>query len=527
MGKEKIREPTDIKISDPQQTILDSTAARTLMMSGVGSGKTHIGALVSGEYITEYPQVKGFIGANTYGQLSKSTLSGIFKVWQEMYGWVQDVNYIVDKKPPSAWIKFGAKLKSYENVISFDNGCMIFVASLDAYKQIDGTEFGWAILDETKDTREEAVKEVIVARLRQIGIWVSGDSTYSLADIERYIDQGKVERRIDEDGVSIFWNLINDSQMMGFNPLYILTSPAKVQWLNEWFDINDHLEEISQKIFSKTDFYHAVHGRNSVTISSTFHNKRNLSAGYIETLIDGYRHNPSLVDMMIYGSPIAKSGGEWFSRFSRDKHVKKVVFNEEYPIYITLDFNVKPYMTLLVSQLVKDEETERVQWNIIQEYCLSNPQNNTEDICSEFLYDYAGKIKALFYTGDPSGKARQTVSKEMKHNYTVVEKVLYMYCSNYSNKVQKSAPSLAKCRDFFNKMLAGGFQIDINIDDSCKNLITDMEFLREDINGTYKKVKVKDAISGETIEKYGHCADAWRYLGVVAFDAEYRNYELF
>ena len=513
--------------SKPQQEILNSISTRTLMLSGVGSGKTHVGGLVSSKYILRFPEVKGFIGANTYGQLSKSTLSGIFNVWKDYLGWIEGVDYVVDKQPPKHFKIFGARLKSYENVISFDNGHMILTASLDNYKMIDGTEFAYAILDETKDTKEKAVKEVIIARMRQVGMFQIGGDLYSSADIERYISEGKVEKRINDDGIEIFWSLHYDEQIMGFNPLYVLTSPAKVQWLNEWFDINDNLEEISAHIFSKTDYYHKVTGKSSVTISSTYHNAHNLSAGYIENLVDGYRHNKQLVDMMIYGSPIAKSGGEWFSRFDREIHVKKLEFNPEFPVHISLDFNVVPYMTLLVSQFIPDEETKRIQWNTLQEYCLKNPQNNTEDICSEFLFDYAGRVQSLFYTGDPSGKNRDTRSKGSKHDFSIVENTLYMYCGNYSNMVPRSAPGLAKCRDFFNKMLAKGLMIDINIDESCKNLITDFEFLKEDLNGAYKKPKIKDLVTGETYEKYGHCADAWRYQGVSVFDDEFRNYELY
>lgn len=517
----------EIETSEPQKSILESTANRTLFLSGVGSGKSHVGGLVSGEYITEFPNIRGFIGANTYGQLSKSTLLRVFEVWLDYYGWVQGVHYVVDKQPPKDFVKFGAKLKSYENVISFNNGHMIFTASLDNYKMIDGMEFAYAILDETKDTKEEAVKEVIIARLRQNGMFKSNGSIYSLTDIKRYIEEGKAEKRIGIDGENIYWNLYSDCQFMGFNPLYVLTSPAKVQWLNEWFEINDNLEDISKHIFSKTDYYHAIHGNNSVTISSTWHNNKNLPAGYIESLIDGYRHNPSLVEMMIYGSPIAKSGGEWFSRFNREKHVRKLEFDEEYPTYISLDFNVVPYMTLLVAQFIPNSETNRMEWRTLKEYCLKNPKNNTEDICRDFMYDYAGKVKSLFFTGDPSGKSRDTRSKESKHDFSIVESTLYMWCGNYSNQVPSSAPGLAKCRDFFNKMLDGGLPIDVVIDESCKNLITDFEFLKEDVNGTYKKPKVKDSITGETYEKYGHCADAWRYQGVSVFDKEFKNYAFY
>jgi hypothetical protein len=50
-----------------------------------------------------------------------------------------------------------------------------------------------------------------------------------------------------------------------------------------------------------------------------------------------------------------------------------------------------------------------------------------------------------------------------------------------------------------------------------------MEFLKEDPKGGYKKTRVTDNITGENYEKYGHCADAWRYQGVIAFPDEWKK----
>ena len=500
----------EIDLSEPQKAILRSTKRRNLFLAGVGSGKSHIAAVVSARFIKSFPYVRGFIGANTYSQLTKSTLLRVFEVWLNEFGWTQGNDYVVDIQPPAHYTIIGARLKKYDNVISFKNGHLIFTASLENYKAIDGTEFAYALLDETKDTKEEAVKEVIVARLRQKGMYeVDGF-------IMKHKEMSKICRFIDGK----YFSSHSGKQVKGFNPLYVFTSPAKVEWLNEWFGIDKHLEEINQRIFSKTDFYYAEHtDKISVTICSTYHNEKNLSEGYIDNLLSDYSHNKSLVDMLIYGSPVAKTGGEWFSRFDRIKHIKNLQYDNTYPIHISLDFNVVPYMTLLVSQFIPNEETGAIHWRTLQEYCTKNPNNNTDSICTEFLYDYAGNINGLFYTGDPSGKNRTTLTRAIDHNYTVLEQVLLPYLSNSSDRVMSRAPSLVKCRDFFNKMFSGSYpKIVIEIDESCSNLITDFEFLKEDINGAYKKPKVKDSSTGETYEKLGHCADAWRYQGVSAFE---------
>ena len=105
----------------------------------------------------------------------------------------------------------GHNFDSYENIISFDNGAVIYIGSLDNYKALDGIEVCWAVLDETKDTREEAVKQVITGRLRQQGMYV--DAADNLCS-------------------NAFTNGVANKS---FNPLYIFTSPASVPWINEWF----------------------------------------------------------------------------------------------------------------------------------------------------------------------------------------------------------------------------------------------------------------------------------------------------
>jgi len=156
-----------IELTNPQSDVLESTAQRILMHCGVGSGKSHAIGFVALDFARNNPEVRGFIGANTFSQLTKSTLDRVFKVWEDEFMLKRDVHYVIDIIPPPNWKVYGPRLKSYENTITFNNGALIFTASLDNYKVIDGTEFGWACLDETKDTKEEAVKEVIVARLRQ------------------------------------------------------------------------------------------------------------------------------------------------------------------------------------------------------------------------------------------------------------------------------------------------------------------------------------------------------------------------
>lgn len=481
----------ELNVSNPQYEVLTTTKQRILSLGGQGSGKSHVGGLLSAEFIINYPQIRGFIGANTYSQLSKSTLDRMFTVWQSDFGWINGTHYTVDKIPP--FKHFGSKLKDYEGTICFDNGCMIFTASLDNYKAIDGTQFGWGILDETKDTKEEAVKEVITARLRQQGMWV--DSI------------GKVYT-------------VDTPNTIAWNPLYILTSPAKVAWLNEWFELTDKYEEISRHIFSKTDFFNYETEDKKVVIYSTYHNEENLPSNFIEQRKKDLAGSPNLIDMLIYGSPIAKSGGEFFAQFSRMKHCTKVPYLPDANVHISFDFNVTPYITMTCWQIVRNKELFELR--CFDELCLSSPNNNTEDLCTHLIMKHLSTKEppATFFYGDASGNNRSTQSKE--HNFQIVERVLAKYLNFNSNRVHKRNPSIVATRDFCNKIFVEGLPIRIMIDEGCKHLITDLEFLKEDVDGGKHKTMAKDANTGSTYEKYGHASDSMIYFLISAFDEYFK-----
>lgn len=201
-----------INLTDPQSELYLHPATLNLFLAGKGSGKSHYAGIIALDFIYKYPSVKGFIGANTYDQLNTSTMTKILEVWskQGVEEWNENTKkgcFVIHKQPPKTFADVGHNYISYKNIITFDNGATIYLGSLENAKAHEGKEFGWAILDETKDSKEEDVKDTILTRLRQKGIFINNEGLFDIT------------------GKSI-------------NPLYILTSPAKIQWLNEWFELD-------------------------------------------------------------------------------------------------------------------------------------------------------------------------------------------------------------------------------------------------------------------------------------------------
>jgi hypothetical protein len=481
------------KVSAPQRAILKSTKSLNLFLAGVGSGKTFVGGIISYRFVRKFPKVRGFIGANTYLQLTQSTLFRIREYWKSIgvveyekssspYG-----QYVVNKKPPSHFNTEGHNFDDYYGIISFINGAIIFTGSLDHAEAHYGKEFAWAILDETKDSDETDIKEVILSRLRQRGIYV-------------------------KDG-----ELSNEGQ--DFNPVYFLTSPAKTDWINEMFKLEQYIDEISAKIYSDKTYFFKEFDDKFVTISSTYHNLHNLPSNYIDLIKE--RNTEERARALIYGNPFTQTGGEFYSSFDRLNHVENVRYDPNLPIHISFDQNSVPYNSATIWQVTNHNE----RWHLmcIDEITLQNPRNSTEEVCEEFMSRYPNHKAGLFYYGDASGHNRSTMNKDFKHHYEIVRFKLARYLVSSSDRTLFVNPSLVLRRDFVNKIFEEKLPIKISIDEGCKYLINDYLYVKQAVDGTKDKHIVTDKETGDKYQKYGHLSDSADYLMVELFKVFYNG----
>lgn len=491
---ENIQRVVELEFSEPQLDIIKSRAQINLMHCGVGSGKTYLIGFRHAYFAKHYPHVRGFIGANTIEQLNKSTLVGVFKFWGRL-GLKRDTDYVIDVQPPEHYKIYGERLKSYKNTISFKSGRLVFLASMNNYEAIDGIEFADADLDETKDTEEEAIKEVIMARMRQTGMWLNGRgdiiTNEALALAEGY---------------------------MGYNPLFMYTSPAKTDWLADWFDFQRWYEEISEKIFSKTDYFRKRVGNKLMVIASTYHNEHNLPKGYIqEKLIEPNKHNQHRINMLVYGSPLAKGGNEYYNRFERITHVKDdVVMPENIAVHVSFDFNRGPYITSGLYKTWFVKETNRWRVHKFAEVCLPPPNNTTEHLCEDIIRQFSHTFTGgLYFYGDHSGINKRTNSNE--NDYDVIKRKFKSYLGNTSNRVIQNQPVVNR-KEFMNRVFYGSLPIDFTMSSKCVNTIKDCEFLVEGPDGG--KLKKKDKNGNE---KYGHCSDEMEYFFTSCFTKYFKE----
>lgn len=503
-----------IELSEPQTAVLSARTPLVLDMAGQGSGKSQNIGYHSGMMLQDFPQLLGFIGANTLLQLSQSTLARVFKTWADAYGLTefdQKANpagaFVVDKRPPPHFKRFH-RLRDYNGTISFYSGALVFLGSLDNYKAHEGKEFAWAHLDETKDTKEDALKDVILGRLRQYGLWFNqaGDLQYNpdITQASQLMDEG--------------WT--------AWNPLFIHTSPATggVPWLNEMFKLGKFEKEIKKEVLKKDrGFFHKVIDGKTIVIYSTHHNQPNLPPNYIANR--SATLSAEKIMLNVYAYPFAKSGGEYFPEFHRDKHVREVKHTPGLPVHQSWDFNVVPYMTLICAQvkfLNRYVDAVGVKWDnpepgftmlevmrisVYKEYCLESPRNTTDAVCEAFAQDHPVEETEVYYYGDSSGLNRIPGLGSLT-NFKIIEDALFAYMHNNSKQVKNPNVTPLKRRDLLNDIFSGRLPaVEIEVDTDCIELIDDLENVKLGIKGKVKK-REKDAATGGTFEKYGHASDA-------------------
>ncbi len=516
-----MQESSDIhvELSEPQTAVLESRQSLILDMSGQAGGKSAVISYDSGNKVAEFPEALGFIGANTHMQLSQSTLVRVFKIWRQTYGFIEyhprsnrSGAFVYNKRPPAHFERIH-DLPDYGGIISFYNGAVIFTGSLENYKAHDGKEFAWAHLDETKDTKELALTDVIFARLRQYGLWYNkrGEIYFNAQ-----VTQEQAER--------MSWK--------AWNPLYIHTSPAGVTapWLNKMFKLDRFAKEIKESVIQKERaFFYREFENKAVCIYSAYHNAQNLPPNHLQNQEQKFNHDKNKVLKLIHGYPFSQMGGEYYPAWNREKHVTKVPYLPGVTVHQSWDFNVVPFMTNInlqlefitryLDELDTKHDTPRPGYRAIEVmrirvykgYFLESPRNTTEAVCEAFKEDHQAVITEVLYYGDASGNNRIPGLGSLT-NYKIVEEHLFEYLHNDSKQVQIPNIGIGQRRDLMNRILDDKIpEVELIVDESLEELIEDMEHTKQGPKGKAKE-KTRDENTKESFEKRGHPSDALEYV---------------
>ena len=311
---------------------------------------------------------------------------------------------------------------------------------------------------------------------------------------------------------------------------------SKADVLQEFFSINPEVQEdFTENWFWKRFFkdhnelsYRTttsveVEGHDvlySVTVHHSTYQDNKWLPDAVKAQIEAYKFtNPYLYSVFAKGLwTMKETGGNFYKLFRRAKNTGEVKYNSTRPLHISFDFNVNPYITLTIWQII-DKTAKQ-----IDEICLRTPDNKTSKLCDAFKKKYAKHDAGLFVYGDPSGIAEDTRLESGYNDYSIIQGALKSY--RPSMRVFSSAPAVTMRGNWINEVFdhnEGGLTVVIG--NNCTNTIADYLYLKEASDGTKAKIKEKNKETNVTFERYGHTSDANDYFLCYAFLSEFNKYK--
>lgn len=262
---------------------------------------------------------------------------------------------------------------------------------------------------------------------------------------------------------------------------------------------------------TKVDLTYTVH-------HSTYKDNKWIPNEFIGFLMDLKRTNPYYWEVYCngkWGNRIL--GGLFYKNFNVARNTFDWEYNPNIPLHISFDFNVNPYMSCSIWQIVGKA------CYLIDELAMKNPYNTTKGVCNEFKRKYFAHRGGLFVYGDPSGKQQDTRSEKGHNDYKIIQNELDMFKPVL--RVATMHPPVAMRGNFINEIFANNYaDISINLFSESVYLKNDLLFGKEASDGTKLKEKVKGE-DGATYEKYFHIADSMDYMICEAFKGEFQQYQ--
>jgi hypothetical protein len=212
-----------------------------------------------------------------------------------------------------------------------------------------------------------------------------------------------------------------------------------------------------------------------------------------------------------------RTGGEFLKQFKYDKHCGVYPYNPDLPLHIVFDENVLPYVTCNVYQLQNNILTQ------IDEIMLEDPRNTLKETCEEFIKRYGSNGQGLFVYGDATSKKNDSKLQKGYNFYKLIQNYLSLMRPTF--KVPMANPAVINSKQFVNDIFLDEVDgVQLRFDVNCKKSINDYQYCTEDADGKVNKSTIKNKLTGQSYQQYGHACDALRYIVYMIYHKEYRNW---
>ena len=206
---------------------------------------------------------------------------------------------------------------------------------------------------------------------------------------------------------------------------------------------------------------------------------------------------------------VLKSGAEYYHKYSEKLHMKKLSLDDNSAVWLSVDENVVPYLSMLVCQFVDNE------FRVLDEIKAQHPSNNLPGIAGILAARHPElKGRKIFLTGDSTSKKRDVKIPVNQNLFTILKDELNKNgFDDVTIRILRSNPPQIQSGLLMNKLFAGIYEERIAINESCESLSLDLLSVKTaDDGGILKEYGKTPGKDGYKYEKFGHLSDCLRYF---------------
>lgn len=360
-------------------------AQNAVLIAGRGASKSFTNGLKQAKKVELMPRSLGLFTSPTYTMIYTKTLIPMKMCWEQHFGYIEGIHYVVGKVPPKNFDKPYFRPHKYENVATFWNGRSIMFGSFDRPELISGGSFDDADNDESYLIEKEPYDDFVRPAVR--------GTSPRFKDCEWYLK-------------------------------HTFTSSMPHKGMGDW------LLDFRVKALQNPNRYSFIgwEPNEEIQLGSTLMNYKGLPGGMkaIEAMIA--EMDPLSAKVMIHNQQVQNWGNlfypllskkHWYTPRANDKLIAEPLgalkkrdgfydigdddYNPDMPLHLSHDWGV-------FNCIMIDQEYPR-ELRVINAMHVHNPKIIT-DLADEFCEYYRmHRAKLVYQWGDKSGNNRQANAK--------------------------------------------------------------------------------------------------------------------
>jgi hypothetical protein len=154
-----------LQLNPKQEAFLQATQKTRTLLGGRASGKSFLIGVSILLKMIEMPGSKGGLASTNFNQLKTKTLSSVLKPWK-ILGMVEDVDYVIGKKPPKHFEQpINAPIK-WDNIITVSWGSCVELLSLVRRDGVRGGTYDYLEVDEAALVKKADYTQALIPAVR-------------------------------------------------------------------------------------------------------------------------------------------------------------------------------------------------------------------------------------------------------------------------------------------------------------------------------------------------------------------------